>query len=95
MTKQDIINVVCERTGIEKTVAKEVVDETINVIAQNLCKGKTIYLRGLFTLRPVIRAEKKAQNITKKKTITLPERYVPKAKFSRSIIEYMKNIRIN
>ena len=92
MKKQDIINEVCARTGIEKTPAKAIIDEAIDVIAKGICDGETIYLRGLFTLLPVKRKEKKAQNITAGKTIVLPERYVPKAKFSRSIIKEMQKL---
>lgn len=95
MTKQDIINEVCKRIGSEKASTKAVIDEAIDVIAESICSGKTIYLRGLFTLAPIKRAKKKAQYISKKKTIVVPERYVPKAKFCRHIIEKMRDIPVN
>ena len=95
MTKQDIIDVVSARVGIEKTQVKAAVDETINAIAEKISEGETIYLRRLFTLMPVKRAKKKAQYISKKKTIILPERLVPKAKFSKSIIDKMKKLPVD
>lgn len=95
MTKQDIIDSVSESTGVSKTTTREVLEETIEVIRKGLSSGKTIYLRGLFTLAPVKRAEKKAQYISKHKTIIIPERYIPKAKFSKSLINEMRSLPVN
>lgn len=90
MTKQEIIDAVSKRTGIEKTASRAVVDETISVIRESLCSGESIYIRGLFTLAPVKRAEKIAQNIGKKQAIVLPAHYAPHAKFSNDLRRRMK-----
>lgn len=94
MTKQEIIDAVSKRTGIEKTASRAVVDETISVIRESLCSGESIYIRGLFTLAPVKRAEKIGQNISKKQAIILPAHYAPHAKFSKDVIRKMKKLPI-
>ena len=64
MTRKGIIKEVAERTGANLTVTGFVVEETIKVIAESLCRGEAVYLRGLFSLTPVVRKKKLARNIT-------------------------------
>lgn len=90
MTKQEIITEVSRRTGIEQTASRVILDEAINVVRENLCKGNAIYIRGLFTLAPKKRAEKVGQNITKGTSIILPAHYAPHAKFSAELRKCMK-----
>lgn len=85
MKKQDIINQVAQRTGVEKYAICVVIDETINVIKESLCEGIPIYIRGLFTLRLVKRAAKKGRNVTKGIPVEIQEHYAPHAKFSKKI----------
>ena len=92
MTKQDVINAVSHRVGIEREATRAVLEETINVVRESLCKGNSIYIRGLFTLAPKKRASKIAQNILKREAIILPAHFVPSAKFSKDIIDTMKKL---
>lgn len=92
MTKKDIIDEVSRRTGVQRNTSQAVIDEAINIITENLCGGESIYIRGLFTLAPVKRAEKIARNITKKTSIVIPAHYKPHAKFSKEICKKMKEL---
>lgn len=92
MTKQDIVREVSQRLGIENGVTKIIVNEIIDIIASNLRSGKTIHLRGLFTLSPIVRKEKVAQDIRKKQLIRVPAHITPFAKFSKEIRDDMKKL---
>lgn len=93
MTKQEIIEQVAHRTGIEKTATRAIIEEAISVVSENLSSGRAIYIRGLFTLAPIIRKEKVARNITKKTSIIIPQHYAPHAKFAPIIKEKMKHLK--
>lgn len=89
MIKQDLINNVSKSTGVDKDVCRMVIEESIASVRTALCNGESIYLRGLFTLKPLLRAEKKAQFIYKNQTIVVPAHYAPYAKFSKEIVKKM------
>ena len=85
MTKQELIKEVCKVTGADKNVTGIVINETFEIMKQSLCKGESIYIRGLFTLSPKKRAAKTAQNISKKISIALPAHFTPHAKFAKEV----------
>ena len=95
MTKQEIVNQVAKRTGVERNVIGIVIDETMNVIKENLCKGIPVYIRGMFSLVLVRRKGKKGRNIKKNISIDIPEHYTPAAKFSKEIKDAVKKIKTN
>lgn len=94
MTRKEIVNEVYQKTGINKEAIQAVVDETINVIAESLVNGESIFLRGLFTLSVVKRAPKHTRNITKNEDIMTPAHYAPHAKFAKELKEKIKEIPI-
>ena len=92
MTKEDIIKTVSDRTGVDKIAARVVVDETFNIMKEALREGLPIFIRGLFTLQPTKRAAKKARNISKGITVTVPARIEPKAQFAKELREEMRKL---
>ena len=93
MTRNEIVEMVSSATGIEKTLCKTVFDSAVDIIATQTSQGNTIYIRGLFTIFPKLRREKKAQIIRKRQTITMPAHYIPFAKFSKTIMQ--KNVPVS
>lgn len=94
MTKQDIVKEVCKRTGAISNECSTIIDEAFRVMAEEVAKGETITIRGLFTIMPVVRAEKVARNITKGTQIVVPKRVSPKVKFSKEILSAMRKLRV-
>lgn len=94
MTKKDIIEKVARKTGVSNTVAKAVIDEAIETVARWVSEGIPIYIRGLFTLSPLKRAEKVGRNIKKNERIIIPAHCTPHAKFAKDICEKVKKLPI-
>ena len=94
MTKQDIIENVARKTGVSNAVVKAVLDEAIETVTRWVSEGIPIYIRGLFTLSNVKRAEKVGRNIKKNEQIVIPAHYTPHAKFSNEICEKVKKLPI-
>ena len=72
MTKQDIVEHLQIRKGLDKNAAMAAVEGVMEAIASSLAAGEDVTLRGFATFKVKIRAEKKARNISKGTTITVP-----------------------
>ena len=94
MTKKDIIDEVFRKTGVTREAIQAVIDEAIDIVADSICDGEPIYIRGLFTISLLERAEKVGRNITKKEQIVIPAHYTPHAKFSKEICKKVKMLPI-
>ena len=94
MTKQDIIENVARKTGVSNAVVKAVIDEAIETVTRWVSEGIPIYIRGLFTLSNVKRAEKVGRNIKKNEHIVIPAHYAPHAKFSKKLREKVRKLPI-
>lgn len=92
MTKKEIVNDVSKKTGITKEAVLAVIDEANETIADSLCKGETVFIRGLFTLSAVKRAPKHTRNIKKAETIISPAHYAPYAKFCKEIKKRVRKL---
>jgi DNA-binding protein HU-beta len=92
MTKKELVEQIAQRSGIQKMAVEVAIDDAITIIANKLSEGESVYLRGLFTLGPVLRAAKPARVIGEKKEIIVPEHYAPYAKFSKSIRQAMSKL---
>ena len=92
MTKQEIVKEVCKRTGAISNECSVIIDEAFRVMEDCIKEGGTISIRGLFTIKPVVRARKVARNIAKGTQIVVPPRVSPKAKFSKEILSAMEKL---
>lgn len=93
MTKKDLTDILSEKTGIQKQYVDTIVDEAFIEIAEAIKRKEEVTIRGLFTLYVKERKEKVGRDMSASKTIIIPSRLVPKAKFSKSIKEHLKNNR--
>ena len=94
MTKKDITEIVARKTGVSNAVVQAVIDEAIDIVADSVCDGEPIYIRGLFTISLLKRAKKVGRNIKKNQQIIIPAHYTPHAKFSKEICKKVKKLSI-
>ena len=90
MTKQDLINEISKKNGIEQATVSKVVEAFMDSIKDSMVKGNDVFLRGFGSFTLVKRASKKARNISKNTTIIIPAHTVPTLKFAKVFKEKIK-----
>lgn len=80
MTKQDVVNEIAKKTGIEKIIVLKAVESLMEKVKDNMVKNQNVYLRGFGSFIVKKRAKKTARNISKNTTIIIPEHFVPSFK---------------
>ncbi len=90
MTKQDIVNEISNKTGIEKVTVMNTVEALMETVKHSMSKGSNIYLRGFGTFEVIKRAKKTARNISKNTTLIIPEHFIPKFKPSKEFVQKVK-----
>lgn len=90
MTKADLANEIAHRTKVNKHDARKVIETFMEMVKESLVEGESVYLRefGTFTIK--YRAEKPAQDITRRRTIIVPARNIPAFKPSKAFTEMVK-----
>ena len=91
MTKAEIVNEVAKATGIEKVTVQTVIEATMESVKSSIIKGNPVYLRGFGSFTAKKRAQKTARNISKQKTIVIPEHYIPAFKPSKTFLNLVKS----
>jgi DNA-binding protein HU-beta len=91
MTKADIVNEVSKATGLEKFNVQNVVEAFMESVKGSLAKEKNVYLRGFGSFIVKKRATKTARNISKGKTIVIPEHSIPAFKPAKVFVNKVKN----
>ena len=90
MTKADLVEQLIHRTGMARSAAMEAVDNTVAIIADNLSKGESIFLRGLGTFDVRTVREKIGRNISKGEAITIPAHKTVKLILSKKIKDALR-----
>ncbi|MFQ6611964.1 MAG: HU family DNA-binding protein [Fidelibacterota bacterium] len=83
MTKQNIVDVVSEATGLTKVETEAVMNGIMTTIIDSLARNERVELRGFGTFGVKHRKPKKARNPGTGEAIFLPERFVPTFKPSK------------
>lgn len=91
MTKQDVINEIAEKTGIDKADVQVSVEAFFSVVKNSMATGENIYVRGFGSFVNKKRAKKIARNISKNTAIIIDEHFVPSFKPSKIFVEKIKN----
>jgi DNA-binding protein HU-beta len=94
MTKQEVINEIAKKTGIDKVVVGSSVESLMEKVKDSMIKGNNIYLRGFGTFLIKKRAKKTARNITKNTAVIIPEDFVPTFKPSKEFMASMKKKKV-
>ena len=87
MTKAELISLISKNTGVEKSEVLSIVTSCMETIKASLEDGENVYLRGFGSFIVKKRAEKKARNISKNTTITIPEHNIPAFKPAKVFME--------
>ena len=90
MTKADIINIVSDNTGVDKSDVHIIFDGICDSIKCALALGESIQIRGFGSFSNKKRAKKVARNISKNTSIIIEPHYVPHFKPAKSFIEIIK-----
>ena len=83
MTKQNIVDIVSEATGLTKVETEAVMNGVMKTIIESLASNDRVELRGFGTFGVKHRMPKKARNPGTGDAIYLPERFVPTFKPSK------------
>ena len=91
MTKDQLVNEITNKTGIDKTTVIKTVESLMSTIKDNMSNNKNIYLRGFGSFVIKKRAKKKARNFSKRTYVIVPEHYVPTFKPVKEFVEKVKS----
>lgn len=87
MTKRELVSIVAKRTQQPTVVTKEVLEATLNLIAQILYEGDKVVLSGFGTFMVRKRSAKRGRNPKTGKRITLPAHELPHFFVGKSLKE--------
>lgn len=90
MTKNEVAEILSDKKGIRMSTAIKAVEGIMEIMSDAFSKGESIFLRGFGTYRIVVRKAKTGQDITRKKTIHIPERRTVKFIPSKTLKDRMK-----
>jgi DNA-binding protein HU-beta len=90
MTKQEIVNEISTKTGIDRTSVMTTVEALMDSIKSSMTKGNNIYLRGFGTFEVKKRAKKTARNISKNTTLIIPAHFIPAFKPAKEFVKKVK-----
>ena len=91
MTKAEIVSKICEKLGVEKSDAYEIVNMFMSEIKDSLETGQNVYLRGFGSFVVKTRKAKKGRNISKNITIDIPAHNIPSFKPAKIFLNMVKN----
>ena len=91
MTKSDVINIISDKTGIDKSDVSTSIEAFFTVVKNSMSDGNNIYVRGFGSFINKKRAKKIARNISKNTAIVIDEHFIPAFKPSKVFIEKIKN----
>ena len=83
MTKQEIVDVVSNATGLTKVETETIMNGVMSTIIDSLANNEKVELRGFGTFGIKHRMPKKARNPGTGEPVFLPERFVPTFKPSK------------
>jgi len=94
MTKRDIVVRIAKETGIIQTEVTDVVQKTLDYIADELAEGRTIELRNFGVFECRVRKSRKGRNPNKPKNeVIIPERVVVKFRSGKELKDRVEQIK--
>ncbi len=90
MTKADIVNLISQKTGIDKPTVLSIVEAFMTSVKESLANEENVYLRGFGSFILKKRAQKTARNISKNTTIIIPEHNIPAFKPAKTFMHEIK-----
>lgn len=91
MTKAEVIVEIAQKTGIDKADVSASLEGFFTVVKNSLVNGENVYIRGFGSFIVKHRKEKVGRIISKNKSITIPEHYVPSFKPAKVFVDKVKS----
>ena len=92
MTKQEIVDIVSNATGLTKVETETIMNGVMMTIIDSLARNEKVELRGFGTFGIKHRMPKKARNPGTGEPVFLPERFVPTFKPSKLMRSRVNNL---
>ncbi|SFF33915.1 HU family DNA-binding protein [Spirosoma endophyticum] len=90
MTKQDVIQRISERTGLDPMTSRLIVESFFDVVKDALVEGEPIYIRTFESFILKQRAQKTGRNIIQNTAVTIAAHKVPSFKPSSVFMNQVK-----
>jgi DNA-binding protein HU-beta len=90
MTKGDLINEIADRTGFSRAIVRTILDEFFQVVKESILNNFTVQIRGFGSFFRKQKASKRARNIAKNTSITIPAHEAPAFKPSKEFRDCLK-----
>lgn len=87
MTKQDLVNVVAEKTGFPKTQVLSTIDSTLQEIKNSLKEDEQVTLKGFANFKTKERAARIARNLKTGEPVNVPSKIIAVIKPSKELID--------
>jgi DNA-binding protein HU-beta len=91
MRKNEVINLIAEKTGVPKVDVIVVVENFFKEVKTNIAKGENIYIRGFGSFIVKKRAAKVGRNIKYNTAVQIPEHYIPAFRPSQEFVDDLKS----
>ena len=85
MNKSDVVNVVAEKTDLNKKDVEETLEAVLDIITETLQKGDSVAFTGFGTFQTSDRAARDGINPATREKIRIPAVTVPKFKAGKSL----------
>lgn len=85
MTKQDIIDHLTNRCGLQRSSAIRAVEGITGIIADSLVAGQPVTIRGFATIKPVHIAQRIGRNLADGTPVIIPAHRAAKIVLSREL----------
>jgi DNA-binding protein HU-beta len=90
MRKADIVNIVSEKTGVQKVDVLVTLETFFEEVKDTLSQGENVYVRGFGSFIIKKRAKKVGRNIKHQTSVDIPEHYIPSFKPAKNFMEQVK-----
>ena len=87
MTKNQLIDRMCETGGMSRKYAEAAVDALMKTILETMKRGETIVIPGFGTFYVKERGERRGRNLKTGESITIPAKKVPAFKPGKGMKE--------
>ena len=94
MRKAELVNQISEKTGVPKLDVLVVLETMFNELKETLSKGENITIRSFGAFIVKKKRAKIGQDITRKKSVLIPERFMPVFVPAKELVDEVKKLPI-
>jgi DNA-binding protein HU-beta len=91
VTKAEVISEIANKTGVDKADVSTTIEAFFKVVKGALADNENVYFRSFGSFVVKKRAQKTARIISKNKSITIPEHFIPAFKPAKTFVSKVKD----